>query len=197
MEYLYKNWAKIGGIVAPFLLLLLFFNSKVDIGSYWWFFWLNIPLYMIHHDEYVYPGGFKEFVNELQTKDKNSDFPLNDKNTFYINIMFIWILYPVLTVIGSLFSFVILPAIAIMVTVINSTLHVIVAIKMRKPNPGFFASLFINLPIGLYVLIYLVLFQIINGFELIIIIVIGFILHSFLFVFIFRLKKKNMQKQVE
>ncbi|MHA1499788.1 MAG: hypothetical protein ACTSRT_19830 [Promethearchaeota archaeon] len=41
MEYLYKNWAKIGGIVAPFLLLLLFFNSKVDIGSYWWFFWLN------------------------------------------------------------------------------------------------------------------------------------------------------------
>ncbi|MHA1499787.1 MAG: HXXEE domain-containing protein [Promethearchaeota archaeon] len=153
---------------------------------------------MIHQfDEYVYPGGFKEFVNELQTKDKNSDFPLNDKNTFYINIMFIWLLYPVLTVIGSLFSFVILPAIAIMVTVINSTLHVIVAIKMRKPNPGFFASLFINLPIGLYVLIYLVLFQIINGFELIIIIVIGFILHSFLFVFIFRLKKKNMQKQVE
>jgi len=193
MEYLYKNWAKAGGIVAPFLILLLFFNSKVDIGSYWWFFWLNIPLYMIHQfDEYVYPGGFKEFVNELQTKEKNSNFPLNDKNTFYINIVFIWILYPLLTVIGSLFNFVLLPAITIMVTVINSILHVIVAIKMRKPNPGFFASLFINLPMGLYVLIYLVLFQIINGFELIIIIVIGFILHSLLFVFVFRLKKKSM-----
>lgn len=63
---------------------------------------------------------------------------------------------------------------------------------MRKPNPGFFASLFVNLPIGLYVLIYLVLLQIINGFELIIIIVIGFILHSLLFVIIFRLKKKSM-----
>ncbi|MFX0012147.1 MAG: hypothetical protein ACFE9R_17675, partial [Candidatus Hermodarchaeota archaeon] len=101
-KFWYEHWPKAGIIAAIFIFVLLFFNSKASIGSYEWLYWLSLPLYMIHQfEEYVYPGGFKEELNKLLTRGVGHREILTDKMGLVINIGFIWILTPVLIVLGK------------------------------------------------------------------------------------------------
>ncbi len=106
MKVLYENWAKIGGAAAMIIIAILFFVPipSLEIGSYEWLFWLVIPFYFIHQfEEYVYPGNFKATINEILTKQNEIDFPLNDKNSFYINtILGTWLLVPIVILLGGI-----------------------------------------------------------------------------------------------
>jgi len=187
----YEHWPKAGLIAAIFLLLLLFLNSKVPIGSFEWLYWLSLPLYMIHQfEEYVYPGGFKEELNKILLRGKVSREILTDKMVLIINIGFIWILTPVLIVLG-IFS-IIFPVILMTLVTFNGFVHVIASIRFRRYNPGLFISLVANIPLGLYVLIGLGLNALASGMELFIGILIGVILHMGLFIVLgLRTRKYN------
>ena len=180
-KFWYEHWPRAGLIAAIFILLLLFLNSKVPIGSFEWLYWFSLPLYMIHQfEEYIYPGGFKEQLNEILVKGERTGEILTDKMVLIINIGFIWILTPALIVLGA-FS-IIFPVILMTLVAFNGFVHVIASIRFRKYNPGLVISVVGNIPLGLYVLIGLGLTAKASGIELLIGILIGIILHLILLV---------------
>jgi hypothetical protein len=189
-EFWYKDWPKAGLIAAVFILLLLFLNSKAPIGSFEWLYWLSLPLYMIHQfEEYVYPGGFKEELNKVLLNENSSSEILTDKAALVVNMGFIWILTPVLIVLGA-FS-VVFPVILMTLVAFNGFIHLVVSIRFKRYNPGLIASLIFNLPLGLYVLIGLGLNSVASGLELFIGVIIGIILHLGLLVFLLIKKRKH------
>ena len=188
-EFWFKHWPKAGLIAAVFIVLLLFLNSKASIGSFEWLYWLSLPLYMIHQfEEYVYPGGFKEELNKVLLNEKGSSEILTDKAALVVNIGFIWVLTPVLIVLGALS--IIFPVILMTLVAFNGFIHLVMSIRFKRYNPGLIASLIFNLPLGLYVLIGLSLNSLATGIELLIGIIIGLILHMGLLVFLLIKKRK-------
>jgi len=189
-KFWYEHWPKAGFIAAIFLFLMLFLNSKAPIGSFEWCYWLSLPLYMIHQfEEYVYPGGFKEELNKILLRGNTHRDILTDKMVLIVNIGFIWILTPVLIVLGT-FS-IIFPVILMTLVAFNGFVHVIASILFRRYNPGLFVSLAANIPLGLYVLIGLVLNAMASGIELLTGILIGVILHMSLFIILGSRARKN------
>lgn len=188
-NFWYENWPKAGIIAAVFLLLLLFLNSKAPIGSYEWLFWFSLPLYMFHQfEEYVYPGGFKEELNKILVRGERSREILTDRMVLIINIGFIWILTPVLIVLGTIS--IIFPVILMTITAFNGFVHIISSIGFRRYNPGLIVSVVGNIPLGLYVLIGLGLNAIASSIELFIGILIGVILHMGLLVVLWMRSRK-------
>jgi hypothetical protein len=188
-KFWFEHWPKAGLIAAVFILLLLFLNSRAAIGSFEWLYWLSLPLYMIHQfEEYVYPGGFKEELNKVLLNENSSSEILTDKAVLVVNIGFIWILTPVLIVLGAIS--VVFPVILMTLVAFNGFIHLVVSIRFKRYNPGLIASLVFNIPLGLYVLISLSLNSVVTGIELIIGIVIGLILHMGLLVFLLMKKRK-------
>ncbi|NHJ22672.1 MAG: HXXEE domain-containing protein [Candidatus Lokiarchaeota archaeon] len=182
-NFWYKNWAKVGFISALFILLLLFLNSKVPIGSFKWLYWLSLPLYMFHQfEEYVYPGGFKEELNKMLNREEGSREILTDKIVLVVNIGFIWILTPILIVLNAIS--IIFPVILMTLVTFNGFTHVIASIILRRYNPGLIMSIITNIPLGLYVLISLGLNGVASSFELFIGILAGSLLHIALFIFL-------------
>ena len=189
-KFWFKDWPKAGLIAAVFILLLLFLNSKASIGSFEWFYWLSLPLYMIHQfEEYVYPGGFKEELNKVLLKENVSSEILTDKAALVVNIGFIWILTPVLIVLGAIS--IVFPVILMTLVAFNGFIHLVVSIRFKRYNPGLIASLIFNIPLGVYVLIGLSLNSLVSGIELLIGIIIGLILHMGLLVFLLMKKRKH------
>lgn len=183
------EWPKVGLVVAIFLLLMLFLNSKAPIGSFEWFYWLSLPLYMLHQfEEYVYPGGFKEELSKILSRGGTSQEILTDKMAFIVNIGFIWIMTPVLIVLGLLS--IVFPIILMTLVATNGFIHIFASIRFRRYNPGLIASLTANIPLGLYVLIAIGLSATASTLEMIVGIIIGVILHALLFVILgFRARK--------
>jgi hypothetical protein len=188
---LYANWAKAGGIAAIFILILLFFNSKATVGSIEWLFWLQLPLYMLHQvEENVFPGGFIKCLNEtVYPSGAKSGFPANEKDCFWINIMYIWVLYTVAAIFGL--RWVILPGIAVAFTGINGILHVGVLIKKRSYDPGAVVSVFFNIPFAFYVFQRLLHEKLMNPGQFAVSLVSAIFLHALLpAYFLYKAKRK-------
>ena len=160
---------------------MLFLNSRAPIGSFEWLYWLSLPLYMFHQfEEYVYPGRFKEELNKMLRRGDSSREILTNTMAFIVNIGFIWILTPVLIILGN-FS-IVFPIILMTLVATNGFIHVFVSIRFRRYNPGLIASLAANIPLGLYVLIAIGLSALVSTIELITGVLIGLLLHALLFV---------------
>jgi len=164
-QWLKKEWAKVGVILAIFLFLFLFiFVRQYDPVVF--VLLLQTPLYMLHQsEEYIFPGGFAEFFNtrifNLETKNK----PLDETFIFYVNVLLIWIVLPAFGLLSTVdygfglwipyFSF------------FAGVAHVALAVKARKRyNPGLVVSLFVNIPAGLWSVLFLLRQGIIESFFL-------------------------------
>lgn len=186
-NFWYANWPRIGIICAIFILLMLFLNSNAPIGSFEWFYWFSLPLYMIHQfEEYVYPGGFKEDLNKILLGENASGEVLTEKRAFFINIVFIWSLTPVLITLGKIAILgelaIIFPTVLMTLVAFNGFIHLGATIRFKRYNPGVIVSVVGNIPLGLYVLIGLGVTGTANVLFLIIGIIIGIISHMVLFV---------------
>lgn len=152
--WLKKEWAKVGFILSIYLFVMLFvIVRKYDFVLF--ILLLQTPLYMLHQtEEYVFPGGFGKFFNtrifNLATEDK----PLDENFIFYVNIILIWIALPVFGLLSTLnYSFGLwLPYFSLFAGVA----HIALALKARKLyNPGLLMSLLINIPVGLWSILYI------------------------------------------
>lgn len=150
-NYLYKHWADSTYFLAiGITILLLSFLSTTP----WVLFliWLQFPVYLIHQgEEHFYPGGFKNTVNQEVFQSKVKDFPLNDANIFWINILAIWILFPCSAILAQHVSLqfgVLLPIFGLF----NATLHILSWIIKQRYNPGLIASVCLNYPTGILTL---------------------------------------------
>jgi len=153
-RWLKQDWAKTGLIVSIFLFVFLFvFVKNSDFVLF--LILLQTPLYMLHEtEEYVFPGGFAKFFNMDIFKLDTADQPLGENFIFYVNVTLIWIILPVFGLLSiqdyqfglwiPYFSF------------FAGVAHIALALKARRLyNPGLVVSLVLNIPVGLWSIIYL------------------------------------------
>ncbi len=144
---------------------------------------------MFHqYEEYIYPGGFIEKINEILTGSSEMTV-LTNKNAFFINIILIWIQTPLFIILGIHIS-PIFPIILTTLVFVNGFVHLGVFIKLKKYNPGLIMSIIFNIPMGLYLLFRISNESFANLIELVSGIILGIFLHGLLFIFL-RLKKNE------
>lgn len=154
IQWLKKDWAKVGLILSIYLFILLcVFVRTYDFVVF--VLLLQTPLYMLHQtEEYIFPGGFGKFFNTKIFNLESEDKPLDDNFIFYINVILIWIVLPLFGLLSTLnYSFGLwLPYFSFFAGVA----HIVLALKARnRYNPGLLVSIFINIPIGLWSILYL------------------------------------------
>ena len=153
-KWLKKEWAKVGVILSIYLFVILFvFIRRVDFVIFILF--LQTPLYMLHQtEEYIFPGGFGKFFNTKIFNVDTEDKPVDENFIFYVNVLLIWIVLPVFALLSTLdYGFGLwLPYFSFFAGIA----HVALAVKARKIyNPGLLISLLINIPVGLWSILYL------------------------------------------
>ena len=150
LNWLYKNWAKLSVLFAIVLTVFIVIFIKLE-NIVLFLIWIQIPIYLLHQFEEHAWNGFQNYINKKVFKVHEGNFPLNEKNIFWINIPIIWILMPIfagLSSINIMFGLWI-PYFA----VFNSLSHVIFSIRNREYNPGLIISLILGIPVGTYTLI--------------------------------------------
>lgn len=153
-RWLKRDWAKTGFILSIFLFVfLIVFVKNSDFVLF--LILLQTPLYMLHEtEEYVFPGGFAKFFNVEIFKLETTDAPLGENFIFYVNVTLVWIILPVFGLLSiqdyrfglwiPYFSF------------FAGVAHIALGLKARKLyNPGLFVSLTVNIPSGLWSVMYL------------------------------------------
>ena len=153
-RWLKKEWAKVGVILSIYLFVMLFvFVRQYDFVVF--VLLLQTPLYMLHQtEEYIFPGGFGKFFNTKIFNLETEDEPLDENFIFYVNVIIVWIVLPVCGLLSTLnYNFGLwLPYFSFFAGVA----HVALALKAKKLyNPGLMVSLFINIPVGLWSIRYL------------------------------------------
>lgn len=188
-----KEWAKVGVILSIYLFVFLFvFVRQYDFVVF--VLLLQTPLYMLHQaEEYIFPGGFGKFFNTKIFNLETEDEPVDENFIFYVNIIIIWIILPIFGLLSLLnYSFGLwLPYFSFFAGIA----HVALALKARKLyNPGLIVSLLINIPVGLWSILYLLGQGLIGNFFLNIHFVIGLAVNAILPVMgtiLFRNYQKN------
>lgn len=161
-SWLKRDWAKTGFILSIFLFVfLVVFVRKEDFILF--LILLQTPLYMIHEtEEYIFPGGFGKFFNMDILKLDTVDQPVDENFIFYVNVLLIWLVLPVFGLLSIndyqyglwilYFSF------------FAGIAHIVLGIKAKKLyNPGLVISLLLNIPVGLWSIIYVTNNQIIQN----------------------------------
>ena len=178
-QWLKRDWANTGFILSIFLFVfLIIFVRKYDLVIF--VLLLQTPLYMLHQtEEYIFPGGFGKFFNTQIFKLDVEEGPLDQTRIFFINIIVVWIAMPLfglLSIIDYQFGLWI-PYFSFFAGIA----HILLAIRAGKLyNPGLIVSLLINIPIGLWSIIFLINNGVLNHFFFNIHIVIGFGLNALL-----------------
>lgn len=151
MSYLYKNWSYICPFMTIAFVIFLLIQEPMSSLNFW--IWMQFPIYLIHqYEEHAWPGGFKNFVNEvIFERKKGEDFPLNMERVFWINILIVWGMFPLCGILAQ-FGLIVFGIMMTFFALFNASLHVLIGIILRRYNPGLGVSLFLNFPFGIYTL---------------------------------------------
>jgi hypothetical protein len=193
MKWLYDNWPKSTIFSAIYIMLLLvLFVLKADYALF--LIWAQMCVYLLHQfEEYIFPGGFKEYFNINVLGSENDQEPLNKAVAFWINVPVIYIAYPVTAVLAQFAG----PGIGMWTayfSVINAAGHVVMGIRDRGYNPGFVVSLFVNIPFGIYTIWYMNSNELIGAAANIAGLVIGLLVQGVVMFYGFAILKPKMKK---
>ena len=160
MKWMEDNWPKSTIFLAVYVtILLVLFLRDSDFALF--LIWAQTPVYFLHQfEEYVYPGGFTAFFNTKILGSREKDFPVTNKVSFWINIPLIWVGFPVTAILAGQIDI----SIGIWTayfSVMNGLSHIGFFIRHRY-NPGFAVSLLVNIPVGLFTIIYFASHQLIS-----------------------------------
>ena len=191
MKWLYNNWHKSTIFIAIYVLIfLLLFVLQSEFSLF--LIWLQFVVYLFHQfEEYILPGGFVKFFNNKMLGSNNEKYPLDDKASFWINIPIIFIAYPLSAILAGNIDI----SIGIWTayfSIINAISHVGIYFKHRY-NPGFFVSLFLNIPVGIYTIYYFRSENIISTSEHAIGLVIGLLVQMAVMIFGFMILKPKVK----
>jgi hypothetical protein len=148
LQYLHNNWSHAGILIAIYVtLVLLCIAHYLDLFTL--LVWLQFPVYLVHEfEEHTYPGGFKKFVNRSIFHVYDKDIPLTDERVFWINILAVWVMFP-LTAVATQFIHPVLGLLTPCFSLMNASLHIISGVINRSYNPGLLTSIFLNYPLGM------------------------------------------------
>lgn len=151
INLIYKYWAKLGGVLAlSIIFAILLIPNKLSFTNS--LLWIHLSTLLIHQfEEYVYPGGFKDFFNEnIWNKNRILKYPLNNKGVILVNVILGWSAYSISAVQGDKYIWLAIGLTGI--TILNGIMHTILFIIHRKYNPGSISGLFLLIPFGAYLL---------------------------------------------
>lgn len=150
MVDLYKNWAYMGPFIAFYVVLVLLCNMD-SMSSLTFWVWLQFPIYLMHEfEEHAFPGKFKIFVNK-EIFRASENVPLSEKRVFWINIIAVWIVFPICAVLSQLINSC-YGIYIVYFALLNGLSHIFVSLIKQKYNPGLFVSIFLSCPGALYTL---------------------------------------------
>jgi hypothetical protein len=149
-DWFIANWAKVSLILAVMLFLVTPF-IYMGIGLAATLVFLTLPFYMLHQYEEHAGGQFKAFVTKTVGRGREV---LSDRAIFRVNVLFVWLgtlvvlyLCVYVSIIWGLFAGYLMA--------FNGIVHIVTSIRMRRYNPGLWTSIFVFLPLGVY-LIYVI-----------------------------------------
>lgn len=184
MKWLYDNWYKSTLFLGCSLLIFLVI-FVADNNFTLFLIWLQTVVYLFHQfEEYILPGGFVAFFNTNLLGSKQTEFPLDKKASFWINIPIIFIGFPISAILAGYID-ISIGVWTVYFSIINAISHVIMFFRFRY-NPGFFVSLFLNIPVGLFTIYHLTTNNIVSlkvhliGFTIGVIIQLGLMIYGFL-----------------
>ena len=191
MKWLYENWYKSTIFIAIYLLIMLFlFLFDTDFPLF--LIWIQFVVYLFHQfEEYILPGGFVKFFNNKMLGSNKDNYPLDDVASFWINIPIIFMAYPLSAILAGQVDI----SIGIWTayfSIINAISHVGIYFKHRY-NPGFFVSLFLNIPVGIYTIHYFNAQNLISINEQLIGLAIGLLIQAAVMIYGFKVLKPKVK----
>jgi hypothetical protein len=152
-KWLERYWPMSTVFLAVYVTMLLaLFVLRTDFPLF--LIWAQLPVYFLHQfEEYVFPGGFKEFFNTKVLGSPVAAEPLNARVSVWINVPIVYVAFPISAVLATTVA---LPFGLWMAyfSIINALSHVVMFAKLGY-NPGFIVSLLLNIPVGIYTIVYL------------------------------------------
>lgn len=135
-----KLWPLIGGVLATIItiLVVILWINKSTISALVFIFWLNLAILMFHEfEEYVFPGGFKTFINTktvLSLPEPNKMEPVSDMVIIVINLG-IWIIFILAALLANIAPW--LGLSMVIFNLVNILGHLLIFQKKVKGyNPG-------------------------------------------------------------
>jgi hypothetical protein len=140
-----QHWARVALPMAVVLLLLSpLLPAALGVAAF--FVFLQLPVYMLHQYEEHGHGAFKAFINAMRPADAP---PVSDRTIFWINILGVWVVDLVALYVAR-FGKGAWGLVAPYMAVVNGLLHIGMAVRQRRSNPGLWTSLLLMIPFGLY-----------------------------------------------
>jgi hypothetical protein len=149
-DWFIANWAKASLPLAIILFLVSPFVYR-GVGLAAFLVYLTLPFYMLHQFEEHAGGQFKAFVNKNVGRGREV---LSDRAIFRINVIVVW-LGTIVVLYLCVYANIIWGLLAGYLVAFNGIVHIVTSIRMRRYNPGLWSSLFLFLPLGIY-MIYLI-----------------------------------------
>ncbi len=198
LEKINRIWQRTGGILSILIIAIIIvrWQENTDLEILSLLFWLHLAILMLHEfEEFVYPGGFKEFFNTktvFALSDPQENVPLNETIIFYIN-MGAWILFALAALLTNVAPW--LGVMMVVFNIVNIVGHIgIFQIKNKGYNPGLITTLVLLTPFSVYVFWFTIDSGILTTFEYVISIIGGILLAMSLPILGIASKKKYLNK---
>jgi hypothetical protein len=192
LEWLYLNWNKSTIFLSIFVSVMLFLYVR-NYNYALFLIWLQTPVYMIHQfEEYILPGGFADFFNIKVLRSNKADFPLTKKASFWINVPLTFIAFPLSAIFAGNFG-ISIGVWAVYFSIINALSHVVMFFIFRY-NPGLLVSVLLNIPVGIYVVYYFAVHNIVSVETQMTGLAIGILGQALLMIWGFKILKPKIKK---
>jgi hypothetical protein len=146
-DWFIGNWAKASLPLAIVLFLISPFVYK-GIGLAATLVYLTLPFYMLHQYEEHAGGQFKAFVNKTVGRGREV---LSDRAIFRVNVLFVW-LGTLVVLYLCVYVNIVWGLLSGYLVAFNGIVHIVTSIRLRRYNPGFWTSVFVFLPLGIYII---------------------------------------------
>jgi hypothetical protein len=146
-DWFIDNWARASLPLAIVLFLISPFVYK-GIGLAAFLVYLTLPFYMLHQYEEHAGGQFKAFVNKTVGRGREI---MTDRAIFRVNVLVVW-LGTLVVLYLCVYVNIVWGLLSGYLVALNGIVHIVTSIRMRRYNPGLWTSIFVFLPLGIYII---------------------------------------------
>ena len=145
-----ENWQKTGVIVSIFLTIYLVV-IVLPKSTVLFALLMSTPLYMLHEiDEYIFPGGFAQFMNKNIYKMDPETGLVDSTAIFWIN-MVVWFFFPLASLNAVAKADLTQAAWIPYFFIFQAVIHVILGIVGKRFfNPGMVSAWLVHVPWGIW-----------------------------------------------
>ena len=145
-----ENWQKTGVIVSIFLTIYLVV-IVLPKSTVLFALLMSTPLYMLHEiDEYIFPGGFAQFMNKNIYKMDPETGLVDSTAIFWIN-MVVWFFFPLASLNAVAKADLTQAAWIPYFFIFQAVIHVILGIVGKQFfNPGMVSAWLVHVPWGIW-----------------------------------------------